>query len=159
MGRLYNISWLGTKELRSLLRDTVIVVMLIYSFTVSVYTRATGISSDVHNASIGLVDEDRSPLSRQIAQAFYPPYSQAPQRISADAIDPGMDQGRFMFVLNIPPRFEADVMAGRQPDIQVLIDGAGFAIVWPEFVLVAGLGLVCFLASLGLFRRSMTRST
>jgi ABC-2 type transport system permease protein len=27
-----------------------------------------------------------------------------------------------MFVLNIPPRFEADVMAGRQPDIQVLID-------------------------------------
>jgi hypothetical protein len=63
------------------------------------------------------------------------------QRISADAIDPGMDQGRFMFVLNIPLRFEA------------------FAIVWPEFILVAGLGLVCFLASLGLFRRSMTRST
>jgi ABC-2 type transport system permease protein len=122
MDRLYNTFWLGTKELRSLLRDTVIVVMLIYSFTVSVYTRATGISSDVHNASIGLVDEDRSPLSRQIAQAFYPPYFQAPQRISADAIDPGMDQGRFMFVLNIPPRFEADVMAGRQPDIQVLID-------------------------------------
>lgn len=177
MDRLYNIFWLGTKELRSLLRDTVIVVMLIYSFTVSVYTRATGISSDVHNASIGLVDEDRSPLSRQIAQAFYPSYFQAPQRIAADAIDPGMDQGRFMFVLNIPPRFEADVMAGRQPDwLQtitflfpsrhyvsfaqaILYRGAGFAVVWPEFVLVAGLGLVFFLASLSLFRRSMTRST
>jgi ABC-2 type transport system permease protein len=61
MDRLYNIFWLETKELRSLLRDTVIVVMLIYSFTFSVYTRATGISSDVHNASVGLVDEDRSP--------------------------------------------------------------------------------------------------
>jgi Glucose-6-phosphate dehydrogenase, NAD binding domain len=57
-----------------------------------------------------------------IAQAFYPPYFQEPQPIPADAIDPGMDQGRFMFVLNIPPRFEADVLAGRQPDIQVLID-------------------------------------
>jgi ABC-2 type transport system permease protein len=121
-GPNFSIFWLGTKELRSLLRDTVIVVMLVYSFTFSIYTRATGISSDVHNASIGLVDAHRSPLSRQIAQAFYPPYFQALQRISADAIDPGMDQGRFMFVLNIPPHFEADVMAGRQPDIQVLID-------------------------------------
>jgi ABC-2 type transport system permease protein len=122
MDRLHNIFWLGIKELRSLLRDTVIVVMLIYSFTFSVYTRAKGISSEVHNASIALVDEDRSSLSRQITQGFYPPYFRAPQLISADEVDPGMDQGRFMFVLNIPPRFEAEVMAGRQPEIQVNID-------------------------------------
>jgi hypothetical protein len=31
--------------------------------------------------------------------------------------------------------------------------------VWPEFVLVAGLGLVFFLASLGLLWRSIARST
>jgi hypothetical protein len=37
--------------------------------------------------------------------------------------------------------------------------GAGFTIVWPEFVLVAGLGLVFFLASLGLLWRSIARST
>lgn len=41
----------------------------------------------------------------------------------------------------------------------ILYRGTGFAIVWPEFVLVAGLGLGLFLASLGLFRRSMTRTT
>ena len=41
----------------------------------------------------------------------------------------------------------------------ILYRGAGFAIVWPEFALVTGLGLVCFLASLSLFRRSIARST
>lgn len=127
MHRLQNIFWLGTKELRSLQRDTVIVVLLIYSFTFSVYTMATGTSSEVHHASIAFVDEDRSTLSRQIAQAFYPPYFRAPQLISADEVDPGMDQGRFMFVLDIPPRFEADVLAGRQPEIQVNIDATAMS--------------------------------
>lgn len=122
MGRLQNIFWLGIKELRSLQRDPVIVVLLIYSFTFSVYSMATGISSDVHNASIAFVDEDRSTLSRQITNAFYAPYFRAPQLILADEVDPGMDQGRFMFVLNIPPHFEADVLAGRHPEIQVNID-------------------------------------
>lgn len=122
MDRLQNIFWLGIKELRSLQRDPVIVVLLIYSFTFSVYSMATGISSDVHHASIALVDEDRSTLSRQIAHAFYAPYFRAPRLIPADEVDPGMDQGQFMFVLNIPPRFEADVLAGHQPEIQVNID-------------------------------------
>lgn len=122
MERWQNIFWLGIKELRSLQRDPVIVVLLLYSFTFSVYSMATGISSEVHHASIALVDEDRSALSRQIANAFYAPFFREPLLISADAIDSSMDQGRFMFVLNIPPRFEADVIAGRQPEIQVNID-------------------------------------
>jgi ABC-2 type transport system permease protein len=127
MHRLQNIFWLGTKELRSLQRDTVIVVLLIYSFTFSVYTMATGTSSEVHHASIAFVDEDRSALSRQIAQAFYPPYFREPQLISADEVDPAMDRGQFMFVLDIPPRFEADIIAGRRPEIQVNIDATAMS--------------------------------
>jgi ABC-2 type transport system permease protein len=127
MHRLQNIYWLGTKELRSLLRDTVVVALLIYAFTLSVYIMATGTSSEVHHASIAVVDEDRSALSRQIAQAFYPPYFRAPQLIAADQVDAGMDQGRFMFVLDIPPRFEAAVLAGRQPEIRVNIDATAMS--------------------------------
>ena len=122
MDRLQNIFWLGTKELRSLQRDPVIVALLIFAFTFLVFTRATSSPSEVHHASIALVDEDRSTLSRQITHAFYPPYFQEPQLIVADDVDPGMDHGAFMFVLNIPPRFEADVIAGRKPEIQVNID-------------------------------------
>lgn len=122
MKRLLNIFWLGTKELRSLQRDRVVIILLFFAFTFSVYSRATGTSAEVHHASVALVDEDRSTLSRQIANAFYLPYFQELQMISADEIDSGMDQGRFMFVLNIPPRFEADVIADRHPEIQVNID-------------------------------------
>ena len=41
----------------------------------------------------------------------------------------------------------------------ITLCGADFAIMWPEFVLVAGLGLDFFLASLSLFRRWIARST
>lgn len=73
MDRLARIFWLGTKELRSLQRDTVVIALLIFSFTVSVYVRAQGSSSEVHRATIGYVDEDGSTLSRRIANALYPP--------------------------------------------------------------------------------------
>ena len=33
-----------------------------------------------------------------------------------------MDEGRYIFVIEIPPRFEADVLAGRAPDVQILVD-------------------------------------
>lgn len=122
MDRLARIFWLGTKELRSLQRDTVVIALLLFSFTVSVYIRAQGSTSEVHRATIGFVDEDGSALSRRIANALYPPYFLEPVRIEADEVDPGMDSGRFMFVLDIPPRFEADLLAGHRPRIQLYVD-------------------------------------
>ena len=44
------------------------------------------------------------------------------RRSSASEVEDAMDQGRFMFVVIIPPRFEEDLRAGRNPDIQVNID-------------------------------------
>ena len=38
------------------------------------------------------------------------------------AADPGMDEGRYTFVLDIPPNFQRDVLAGRQPAIQLNVD-------------------------------------
>jgi len=122
MERIGKIFWLGTKELRSLLRDPVVLTLLLYAFTVSVYTRAEGASSEVHNASLGIVDEDSSRLSRQIASSFRLPYFKAPAMIGADEVDTGMDSGRFMFVLDIPPRFEASLLAGERTEIQLNID-------------------------------------
>src|SRR5262249_59275993 len=53
---------------------------------------------------------------------FYPPYFQYAVGIRPDEIERTMDQGRFMFIVVIPPQFEADLLAGRNPDIQVNID-------------------------------------
>jgi ABC-2 type transport system permease protein len=120
--RLQNIFWLGTKELRSLQRDLVLVIFVIYSFSLAVYVQAVGTSSEVNNASIAFVDEDRSMLSARIVNAFYPPNFQRAELIQADEVDQAIDRGRFMFVVAIPPNFEADVRDGRTPEIQVNID-------------------------------------
>ncbi len=122
MRRLVNIFWLGTKELRSLQRDMVLVAFVIYSFSFAIYTQATGTSSEVHNASIALVDEDHSALSTHIADSFLRPQFRTPEAIRPDEVGPAMDRGVYMFVVVIPPRYEADLRGGRQPEIQVNID-------------------------------------
>ena len=117
-----NIFWLGTKELRSVFSDVVMVMLIIYSFSLAIYSQATATSESVNNASIAIVDEDHSTLSRAIANALYPPYFKTPVLISADEVDASMDLDRFMFVVEIPPMFEEDVRRGRQPSVQINID-------------------------------------
>jgi ABC-2 type transport system permease protein len=122
MRSLQNILWLGLKEIRSFLSDATLLLFVIYAFTWTVYSQATGTSNEVNNASIAFADEDHSPLSKELANAFYPPRFQYPVLIAADEVEEAMDRGRFMFVVTIPPWFESDLRAGRRPDIQVNID-------------------------------------
>jgi ABC-2 type transport system permease protein len=119
---LKNILWLGLKEIRSLLSDVVMVVFVIYAFTLAIYIQATGTSSEVNNASIAFVDEDESALSKELFNAFYPPRFKEPRLISVGQVQPEMDKGRLMFVVVVPPRFEHDLRAGRNPALQVNID-------------------------------------
>ncbi|THF61703.1 ABC transporter permease [Pseudothauera rhizosphaerae] len=122
MRRLMNILRLGRKELWSLWRDPMMLVLIVYAFTASVYTAATAMPETLHNAPIAIVDEDQSPLSARIASAFYPPHFTRPRMITLGEMDTGMDNGEFTFALNIPPNFQRDVLAGRQPEIQLNID-------------------------------------
>jgi len=119
---LINIFWLGTKEFRSVFSDMIMLSLIVWSFSFAIYQQASAIGETVNNASIAFVDEDRSSLSRKLRNALYPPYFQTPQLIESTDIDHHMDQDRFMFVVVIPPDFEADVRKGRQPSIQVNID-------------------------------------
>ncbi len=119
---LSNIFWLGTKELRSLFGDVVLIGLVIYSFTVAVISQAQSSSQELHRASIAVVDEDNSELSRRIAAAFLPPYFQRPISITQREVEPLMNSGRFTFVLDIPPNFQRDVLAGRKPSVQVNVD-------------------------------------
>ncbi len=122
MTSLLNIFWLGLKEIRSLLSDIVMVVFVIYAFTMAIYVQATGTSNEVNNASIAFVDEDGSNLSKQLIEAFYPPRFQSPDVITPGEIETEMDKGTYMFVVVIPSQFENDLKAGRNPDVQVNID-------------------------------------
>ncbi len=122
MKTLQNIFWLSIKELRSVLGDWLLLALIIYSFTLSIYTSATAVSEAVNNASVAIVDEDQSTLSRAISNALYPPYFKPPQLISGSQINSMMDEDLFMFVISIPPNFEQHIRQGRQPSIQIDVD-------------------------------------
>ncbi len=120
--RLANIIHLGVKELRSLWHDKILLFFILSSFSIMIYSGATAASRELHNAPIAIVDEDGSPLSARIIHAFYPPYFKPPQVIAIGEVDPGLDAGDYTFVLDIPPDFQKDVLAGKQPVLQINID-------------------------------------
>jgi ABC-2 type transport system permease protein len=120
--RLANIWNLGIKELRGLLRDPMLLVLIVYAFTLSIHTAAKAMPESLNKASIAIVDEDRSALSARIAGAFYPPYFMPPEIISAAEMDARMDAGLDTFALDIPPDFQRDLLAGKQPQIQLNVD-------------------------------------
>ena len=119
---LKNIWRLGVKELWSLWRDPVMLVLIVYTFTLSVYTAASAMPETLHHAPIAIVDEDQSPLSARITSAFYPPHFMPPQLMAVQDVDPGMDAGTFTFALTIPPGFQRDVLAGKKVELQLNVD-------------------------------------
>lgn len=125
---LKNIIRLGGKELRSLSRDLVMMIMIIWAFSVSIYIAGTSMFYDLHNASIAIVDEDRSPLSMRIRESFLQPYFKEPEMIDFQDIDYGMDFALYTFVLVIPENFEKDVVKGLSPEVQLNIDATAMMI-------------------------------
>ncbi len=117
-----NIFRLGVKELWSLARDPMMLVLIFVSFTLMIYTAATAVPESLHNAAIAVVDEDASPLSARITSAFYPPHFTRPEMITSAEADAGMDAGRYTFAVNIPPNFQRDVLAGKPAEIQLNVD-------------------------------------
>ena len=122
MRKISNIYWLGTKEIRSFLHDFVLLGLVIYAFSLAVFAQAQSNVEEVHNASVAVLDEDHSILSRRMIGALLPPYFKKPRPIAERDIDQAMDTGRYTFVIVIPPHFERDVLAGRKPAVQVNID-------------------------------------
>ncbi|MDW3716503.1 MULTISPECIES: ABC transporter permease [unclassified Pseudomonas] len=122
MRSLANIFNLGLKEFRSLQRDYAMLLLILWAFSLGVYSSATGIPETLHHAPIAVVDEDRSQLSTRLVNAFQPPYFRAPELIDQGRMDRGMDTGLYTFTLDIPPDFQRDVLAGRNPAVQLNVD-------------------------------------
>ena len=122
MRSMSTIFWLATKELRSFMRDWVLLLLMIYSFSLAIIAQAQSNAQELNNASLGVVDSDRSELSRRIGGAFLPPYFKRAEPIEERDVDHLMNTGRYTFVLDIPPHFERDVLSGRRPQMQVAVD-------------------------------------
>ena len=113
------------KEYVQFFRNWILALFLGYSFTMMAYHNATAISRELKNASLLVIDNDRSASSRELIHRFH-----EPQFRFIDQIDSGrdgvrrLDSGEAALVLDIPEQFEQDLYEGRHTRIQLQLDGA-----------------------------------
>jgi len=117
-----NIAHLCRKEWQSLLHDTILLAFIVFSFSLSIYSQATGTSTDLKSAAVGIVDEDRSPLSLHLGDALLPPEFGKVVQIAHNEAEQGLESAQYTFVVQFPARMEADLRAGKSAAIQLLID-------------------------------------
>ena len=119
---LRHIFNLGVKEIIGLWRDPLLVALIIYSFSLNIYVSAHAMPDSIDHASIAIVDEDNSTLSKRVADAFIEPMFMPPDKISRADIDTAMDAGVYTFVVVFPPSFQEKVLANNNPEVQVNVD-------------------------------------
>jgi ABC-2 type transport system permease protein len=127
MQRLWHIFHLGIKELISLYRDPVLLFLIAYSFTFSVYTPSKSAVMDVVNASIAIVNEDNSQAARTVQESMLPPLFLPAAQITFGEIGRAMDRGKYTFVVNLPPRFEEDLARDAKPEVQIITDATAMS--------------------------------
>ena len=120
---LRRLAVMTRKEMLQLSRDVPIGLLLVYSFTLAVYIAGNGIRSQLHNASILVLDADHSFSSRELIHRFQAPFF----RLEGEIADPqeglrALDRGKAMAVLEIPPRFHEQLMTGDRllPDLRAV---------------------------------------
>ncbi len=112
------------KELLQLGRDTVLVCAVIYLFTLDIMM-AGGVKMGLNQGSVVVHDSDHSMASRDLIYRFQPPYF----KLSGEILNEKegiqlLDQGEALLVLDIPPKFQHDLLQGRPTAVQVQVDAS-----------------------------------
>ena len=127
MRLLHNILYLTAKEIRSFLRDYALLALVVFMFSSSIYSTAKNITTEMKNAAVSVHDQDRSTLTYRIRDSLLPPQFKSVEDIDEPEIDRAMDTGRYTFILSFPPNYTADLLAGRRPQVQLLVDATAMS--------------------------------
>jgi len=127
MKMLKHIGHLGIKELLSLARDPVLLFLIAYCFTFSVYTPAKSAVMDVINASVAVIDEDGSEASRRIRAALLPPLFRPAALLAFSQINRAMNAGEYTFVIDLPSKFQQDLQKDAKPTVEIIADATAMS--------------------------------
>ena len=113
------------KEWREIVRDRLFFSLAFVMPIVLTLVFGYGLSLDVENIPLAVIDQDRSELSREYAHRFtdsryFNMKGYARSEGDADAL---LTDGRIRAVLVIPEHFSQQLMSGRVAQVQTLIDG------------------------------------
>jgi ABC-2 type transport system permease protein len=122
-----NIFRLGGKELRSLMADRMLLAIIVWAFSIGIYAAATGLSQELHNAPVAVVDFDQSALTARIVTALRAPWFLPPRQSTLAQMDTWMDRGEVSFGIVFPEHFARDFAAGKRPVVQVNIDATNMS--------------------------------
>jgi ABC-2 type transport system permease protein len=119
---VHNVYYLCFKEIRGLISDATLMVLMLFTFTVGIISPSKGWKVEVSDAPVGIIDYDQSRLSKQFRDALIPPLFKAPIIMGPELASESLRSGKIIFLIEIPPNFEANVLARRQPAIQIQSD-------------------------------------
>ncbi len=120
---LRQLAILSRKEFLVFLRDPVLVVFLIYAFTLSVVAASAVINTDLRNAPTVFIDHDGTYSSRELIHRFREPYFQLRGALRSDReLLRHLDGGQAMVGLDIPQGFQDALRQRRPAQVQMLVD-------------------------------------
>lgn len=134
------------KEVLQLRQDRKMIPVMIVGPIMQLLALGFAANLDVNLVPTLLVDQDRTPESRRLAERFggsgY--FALVGSVDTAEAVEPWLVDGRAQLALVVPAGYGADVAAGRRARLQVIADGsdANSAVLGLGYAsrLVAGLG-------------------
>ncbi|MFT6491482.1 MAG: ABC-2 type transport system permease protein [Porticoccus sp.] len=121
------IAFLGLlrKEIVQFFRDRLILVLILWLYTIEVVICTVALSFDVNHLPLAVVDQDRSALSRSLIQKFSvsETFDLKFQEARVATATDHLEKGDAAAVLVIPAGFERDLVAGVGVQLQFLQDG------------------------------------
>ncbi|HEV2856318.1 MAG TPA: ABC transporter permease [Thermoanaerobaculia bacterium] len=113
------------KEFLQLRQDRKMIPAMVIGPLVQLLALGYAANLDVTRVPMVLVDQDRSPASRELVERFTGSglFDLAGAEDTVETVDPWLIEGRAQIVLVIAPGYGEDVAAGRAPRVQVIADG------------------------------------
>lgn len=120
------LSSLLLKELIQFSRDRVLILLILWLYTVEVVLCAYALTFDVKHLPLVAVDLDRTPASRRLLDSFTvtEAFDLAGHAESMESSAPWLQSGRATLAIVIPQGFQRELARGAAPAVQVLLDGS-----------------------------------
>lgn len=115
-----------TKEIIQFSRDRVILLLILWLYTIEVVICAYALSFDVKHLAMAAVDQDRSVASRALLESFSISEAFDVAGYPSTMAEAGswLDKGQASLVIVIPEKFDQDLRRGAMPVVQLLLDGS-----------------------------------
>jgi len=113
------------KEYAQMIRDKALLFILVWSFTLSPFIAANGLSMEVQHHPFVSYDQSQSASSRELLSRLQEPYFRLMADLHSDRemVD-YLDRGTASMAIVIPADFERRIASGKAASFQVISDGS-----------------------------------